>query len=862
IPGTADGTDALTLTTGDIQVTDGDFTLSAGDFDVTLDAGDTAGITSAGSTVGVGLSVDMTTGATNAGPFSGQLIATTFTNYADDGATDDRSGLNIVVTNNATDAGTDDNIYGISVQNLGGSNNADGNEYAIYQAGTGWDYGLYVTDAAYFGSTLSVLESTGATYKTIIQGGDQSADVTYTLPVAAPAVTGYVLSATTGGVMSWAAQSSGTGDITAVGSMVTNDAFADATADDDWLGLGASAGRIEFDDQTIDEVNILSANVGINTSTPGSKLDILFNSTGIVGDANKVFNLATTGATFNTTGGNLSNYGAYFSNTSTESAGGNVLTNIAMYLAASGADANYALITNGGNVGIGTTAPTALLSVAEKFLVDSNGNITKINNIAYSWPAAQGAASTVLTNNGSGTLSWASPATRGVVSNLTVQNNQPDSYTKLLLHAKGTDGGTTLLDSSNYMHTINAGYDSQIDTAKYKFDSSSVLFDGSYDMLYSSGSNDNWNFGAGNFTIDFWGKFDAGSYDANNSIIDLYNEPISNASFRLDIASDKKLAWYAYANGTYYYVASTNALDTNWNHIAVVRNGSTITLYINGVSNGTTNIGSYALNTGNSRLEIGNLYNYESSYGTPCSLDEIRISKGIARWTADFSVPTSEYEGYPQYKVDTTADSVVMFDGTNALEARNVDLTADITSGGANGLDTGAEGSSTWYYLWVISNGTTTAGLLSTSSTAPTMPGGYTYKKLVSVVYNDSASNFRGFAHIGDQYQYTYPIKIVDNGGSTTTVSIGLSTYTPNSSIVKGVFGKLRGNGSNHVMINPITFPNSTTVLDNNIVNYSIYASDEIVMYDLPILIENQTMYYQTTGATIDLWITGFTTKW
>lgn len=76
----------------------------------------------------------------------------------------------------------------------------------------------------------------------------------------------------------WALQGDGggggSGDITAVGSMTTGDAFADATADDDWLGLGVAAGRIEFDDQTNDEVNIISPLVGINTSTPSAPLHI------------------------------------------------------------------------------------------------------------------------------------------------------------------------------------------------------------------------------------------------------------------------------------------------------------------------------------------------------------------------------------------------------------------------------------------------------------------------------------------------------------------------------------------------------------------------------------------------------------
>ncbi|PCI31131.1 hypothetical protein COB52_00275, partial [Candidatus Kaiserbacteria bacterium] len=76
-----------------------------------------------------------------------------------------------------------------------------------------------------------------------------------------------------------AAAGGGSGDITAVGSMTTGAAFADSTADDDWLGLGASAGRIEFDNQATDEVNILNANVGIGTSTPSVLLTVGATST-------------------------------------------------------------------------------------------------------------------------------------------------------------------------------------------------------------------------------------------------------------------------------------------------------------------------------------------------------------------------------------------------------------------------------------------------------------------------------------------------------------------------------------------------------------------------------------------------------
>jgi len=65
-----------------------------------------------------------------------------------------------------------------------------------------------------------------------------------------------------------------TGDITQVGSMTSGAVFANSTADNDWLGLGATAGRIQFDNQATDEVNILSARVGIGDSTPSYTLDV------------------------------------------------------------------------------------------------------------------------------------------------------------------------------------------------------------------------------------------------------------------------------------------------------------------------------------------------------------------------------------------------------------------------------------------------------------------------------------------------------------------------------------------------------------------------------------------------------------
>lgn len=105
--------------------------------------------------------------------------------------------------------------------------------------------------------------------------------------------------------------------------------------------------------------------------------------------------------------------------------------------------------------------------------------------------------------------------------------------------------------------------------------------------------------------------------------------------------------------------------------------------------------------------------------------------------------------GSPNSQVDITASEIVLRDSTgrNYLDS-SVSLSGvSITASGANGLDSGAEAASTWYFIWCIRNPATatTAGLLSTSSTAPTMPSGYTYKGLIGAVRNDGSSNFIQF---------------------------------------------------------------------------------------------------------------------
>jgi hypothetical protein len=134
--------------------------------------------------------------------------------------------------------------------------------------------------------------------------------------------------------------------------------------------------------------------------------------------------------------------------------------------------------------------------------------------------------------------------------------------------------------------------------------------------------------------------------------------------------------------------------------------------------------------------------------------------------------------------VDIDADEVLLEDSAGKLyKAESVNLTANITASGANGLDTGSESSSTftWYYIWVIYNGTTVSSLLSTSATSPTMPSGYTYKGLVGAVANNTSDDFIGFHQINNEASLDAPIEDVSNSSTGTSANLATHTAPPNT---------------------------------------------------------------------------------
>jgi len=228
-----------------------------------------------------------------------------------------------------------------------------------------------------------------------------------------------------------------------------------------------------------------------------------------------------------------------------------------------------------------------------------------------------------------------------------------DTYTKLLLHFNGTDGSTTFTDSETTPKTVTAVGDAQIDTAQQVFGTGSGLFQGT--GYLSLADHADWDFD-GDFTIEMRVRFS--SISENQNIIG--NGYLSGFLLQYLTSSDK-LQFNIGASSVVLTSAISAAINT-WYAIAVVRIGSTVTVYLNGV-----NIGSGTDSTSITSakaLYIGeDIDNFDDKfYGW---MDELRISKGIGRYTGNYTPSVLEY-GYGY-------NNKVLIIDANSLQMINID---------------------------------------------------------------------------------------------------------------------------------------------------------------------------------------------
>lgn len=135
----------------------------------------------------------------------------------------------------------------------------------------------------------------------------------------------------------------------------------------------------------------------------------------------------------------------------------------------------------------------------------------------------------------------------------------------------------------------------------------------------------------------------------------------------------------------------------------------------------------------------------------------------------------------PASKIDITADAVACLDvGGVSKVIKTFSTTVNCGTTGANGLDTGSL-SAGWYFFYVIAKADgTAAGLASTSATSPTLPSGYTFKKLVSAIYYTSGASFNIIRQEDRQLDnYSVAANMIFQIASGSATSANISTAVP-----------------------------------------------------------------------------------
>src|SRR6266542_4066026 len=213
-----------------------------------------------------------------------------------------------------------------------------------------------------------------------------------------------------------------------------------------------------------------------------------------------------------------------------------------------------------------------------------------------------------------------------------------DSCYQLAVDAEGVITRTHVSCTNGTIigHTVTANGNAAINTVTSKIGGASGYFPDSSDYLSMPDGSD-WDFGTGNFTIEGWVYVTSSS--TNGTIA---SQGQSDLSFNVSTYGGSNPGAYfavSFDGTTWAYANYTTSLSTNqWHHLALVRNGNQFTGYADGVGTNLINSASAVHNSAAS-LIIG-AQNGASLYGY---LDEVRISKEIARYTSNFTPPTNPF---------------------------------------------------------------------------------------------------------------------------------------------------------------------------------------------------------------------------
>lgn len=176
------------------------------------------------------------------------------------------------------------------------------------------------------------------------------------------------------------------------------------------------------------------------------------------------------------------------------------------------------------------------------------------------------------------------------------------------------------------MNDLETVGNAQISTSVVKYGTGSLYFDGTGDEL-SAPLSQLLGFGSGDFTVEMWAYF-------NTSVISKTLITSTNGT-TIDTSNTGYIRAEVTVAGSGKRITGSQLMTTGtWYHIAYVRTTTTLTLYVDGTSVGTYSIGTQVCDAVTGATRIGVFDGY---------IDDLRITKGYARYTSNFTAPTAAF---------------------------------------------------------------------------------------------------------------------------------------------------------------------------------------------------------------------------
>ena len=304
----------------------------------------------------------------------------------------------------------------------------------------------------------------------------------------------------------------------------------------------------------------------------------------------------------------------------------------------------------------GTVNDTSVLTITpDVSSMNEGATVTwTINAIGF------GTGTLYYTNSGT---TGASDFTDGLNSGSIAITADSGTLTKTLINDLSTEGSETIIIQIRTGSTSGTivGTSSTVTVADTSISSQAYSVKFASSQSISTASSSNFVF-AGDFTIEAWVNMPT---TASGGPYSIYSQTDGSTGFDFRYYSNNFQISFNAGSGTNISGTGSSLTPNVWYHVAAVRSGSTITVYVNGKALGTT--------TNNSSLGYASRAAFVGAYNTSGtnqfigSISNLRVVNGTAVYTANFNPPTDNLSNIANTKLLINGSSIADASGNNSL---------------------------------------------------------------------------------------------------------------------------------------------------------------------------------------------------